>query len=149
MFSLLFHVVAGNGNLTNTQSENCAEEEEWRQLASENVLEEQTTIAEEFPRYLQHLKVILDSAPREGSENSLRLSVECQNLESLELLWEDYRSGRLNAVADKFLVTDDIKTKFHVESVNLATVILEEDYLACKEFLLNNPSKLKKTLFRL
>ena len=40
-------------------------------------------------------------------------------------------------------MTDDIKRRFHVESVNLATTIQEEDYLACKEFLSSKPSKLK------
>ena len=63
------------------------------------------------------------------------------NLEGLERLWEDYRSGRLNAIAEKYLVTDEIKRRFHVESINLATTIQEEDYLACKEFLLSTPGK--------
>lgn len=106
-------------------------------------MEEETTDAAELPQYFQHLKVIRDSTPREGSENSLRIAVECHNLESLERLWEDYRSGRLNTIAEKHLVTEDIKRRFHVESVNLATTIREEDYLACKEFLSNKQGKLK------
>jgi len=72
--------------------------------------------------------------------------VRCSSLEGLERLWEDYRSGRLNEIAEKYLVTDEIKKRFHVESVNLATTIQEEDYLACKEFLSSKPSKLKITL---
>lgn len=99
----------------------------------------------ELPQYFQHLKLIHDPTPIEGSENSLRLAVKCNNLEDLERLWEDYRSGRLNTIAEKYLVTDDIKRRFHVESVDLATTILEEDYLECKEFLSSNPRKLKIT----
>ena len=76
--------------------------------------------------------------------DSLRLAVKCNNLEGLERLWEDYRSGRLNEIAEKYLVTDEIKRRFHVESVNLSAIIQEEDYLACKEFLSSKPSKLKR-----
>ena len=67
----------------------------------------------------------------------------CNNLEGLERLWQDYRSGRLNEIAEKYFVTDEIKRRFNVESVNLATTIQEEDYLACKEFLSSKPSKSK------
>ena len=70
--------------------------------------------------------------------------MKCNNLEGLERLWEDYRSGRLNEIAEKYLVTDEIKRRYHVESVNLSTIIQEEDYLACKEFLSSKPSKLKR-----
>jgi len=72
--------------------------------------------------------------------------VKCNSLEGLESLWQDYRSGRINAIAEKYLVTDDIKRRFHLESVNLATAMREEDYLACKEFLSSKPSKSKITL---
>ncbi|XP_078368369.1 uncharacterized protein LOC144652231 isoform X3 [Oculina patagonica] len=128
-------------NLTNTQGECWAEEEkdERPKLMSGDILEEKTTDVEELPQYIRHLKIIHNSTPREGNENSLRIAVECHNLESLERLWEDYRSGRLDAITEKRLVTDDIKKKFQVESVDLTTTILEEDYLACKEFLLNKP----------
>ena len=71
-------------------------------------------------------------------EGSLRITVECPTLEILEGLWEDYCSGHLNAVAEEYLLTDDIKRRFHVESVKLKTRILEEDYLVCKHFLKGN-----------
>lgn len=71
-------------------------------------------------------------------EGSLRITVECHTLEILEGLWEDYCSGHLNAVAEEYLLTDDIKRRFHVESVKLKTRILEEDYLVCKHFLKGN-----------
>ena len=92
----------------------------------------------EFPAYLQRVKLIQDSGQTEESDNSLRVAVECENPEMLEQLWRDYRSGYLNVVAEKCLLTDDIKRRFHLTSVKFKTTILEEDYLACKDFLLNN-----------
>ena len=92
----------------------------------------------EFPAYLQRVKLIQDSWQTEESDSSLRVAVECENSEVLEQLWGDYRSGYLNVVAEKCLLTDDIKRRFHLTSVKFKTTILKEDYLACKDFLLNN-----------
>ena len=92
----------------------------------------------EFPAYLQRVKLIQDSWQTEKSDNSLRVAVECENSEVLEQLWRDYRSGYLNVVAEKCLLTDDIKRRFHLTSVKFKTTILKEDYMACKDFLLNN-----------
>nr|XP_058946237.1 uncharacterized protein LOC131774239 [Pocillopora verrucosa] len=108
-------------------------------LVSEMLSEEKTSQSSsmELPTYFRHVTVTQDSAPTKERDNSLQFSVGCRDLESLELLWSDYRSGRLDWMAEKFLLTDDIKKRFHVESVTLETSILEEDYLACKEHLLN------------
>ena len=92
----------------------------------------------ELPAYLQNIRLIHDPRPTEERVNSLRVSVECENPEILEQLWRDYRSGYLNVVVEKCLLTDDIKRRFHLTSVKFKTTILEEDYLACKDFLLNN-----------
>ena len=91
----------------------------------------------EFPAYFQRVKLIQDLGQTDESDNSLRVAVECENPEILEQLWRDYRSGYLNLVAEKCLLTDDIKRRFHLRTVKLKTTILEEDYLACKDFLLN------------
>ena len=92
----------------------------------------------EFPAYLQRVKLIKDPGQTEESDKSLRVAVECENPEILEQLWRDYRSGYLNVVAKECLLTDDIKRRFHLKSVKFKTTILEEDYLTCKDFLLNN-----------
>ena len=141
--TFLFNKAEDRDNVKCKHSDNGVHEkgEESQQLLSEK--ETSDVPVDELPQYLQHLKLIHDSTPTEGSENSLRLAVKCNSLEGLERLWEDYRSGRLNEIAEKYLVTDEIKRRFHVDSVNLATTILEEDYLACKEFLSSKPSKLK------
>ena len=125
------------GNVTNTETE---EEESQQQLCKE---ETNDVTINELPQYFEHLKPIHDLTPSEGNEDSLQLAVRLNCLEELECLWEVYRSGRFNEIAEKYLVADEIKRRFHVESVNLATTILEEDYLACKEFLSSKPSKSK------
>ena len=113
-------------------------------LVSEMLPEKKTSLGSftELPNYLRHVTVTQDSEPTKERDNRLRFSVECRDLESLECLWSDYCSGRLNWMAEKCLLTDDIKERFQVESVNLETSILEEDYLACKEHLLKISRKL-------
>ncbi|XP_068739746.1 uncharacterized protein [Montipora capricornis] len=65
---------------------------------------------------------------------SLEIIVECPTLKSLEHLWNDYLSGHLNNVAERYLVTDEMKKKVGLETINLKTTINEEDYLACRKF---------------
>ncbi|XP_020610443.1 uncharacterized protein LOC110049013 [Orbicella faveolata] len=68
-------------------------------------------------------------------QGSLRITVQFQTLNNLELLWSDYQSRILDEKAEKYLVTDDIKNKLNVKAVALKTEILEQDYLACKHSL--------------
>jgi len=97
---------------------------------------------EDVPRCLNYyLQGVLDLKVREAIEGSLLITVECSTLNILERLWEDYCSGHLNAEAEERLLTDDIKKRFDVESVQLETTILEQDYLACKLFLMDVVSK--------
>ena len=64
--------------------------------------------------------------------SSIKTTVKCCSLEILEGLWNDYCSGRLNAVAEKCLITEKVKDELDMETIQLATTMLEEDYLACK-----------------
>ena len=103
---------------------------------------------EDTPRCLYYyLEGARQVKVKQAVEGSLRITVECPTLEILEQLWDDYCSGHLNAVAEECLLTEDIKRRFHVESVSLNTRILEEDYLACKEFLKGNFSQLSFVSF--
>ena len=113
-------------------------------LVSEMLSEERNSQSSftELPTYFRHVTVTQDPVPTRERDNSLRFSIECQDLESLERLWSDYRSGRLDRMAENCLLTDDIKKRFHVESVTLETSILEEDYLTYKEHFLKNSRKL-------
>ena len=51
-------------------------------------------------------------------------------------LWNDYLAGHLDNLAERYLVTNEMKKKFDLETVSLKTTILEEDYLNCKEALM-------------
>ena len=132
-------------NFKNIQSENGAYEEEKGKESQQLLSKEETSdvAVDEIPQYLQHLELIHRPTPTEGHENSLRFTLKCNSLEGLESLWQDYRSGRINTIVEKYLVTDEIKWIFHSDPVNVATTIQEEDYLACKEFLSSKPSKSK------
>ena len=97
---------------------------------------------ENYSLCLHHyLNGVLDVIVRGAIEGSLLITVECSTLDILERLWEDYCCGHLNAVAEERLLTEDIKKRFDVKSVKLETTILENDYLACKLFLLDKLSE--------
>ena len=70
---------------------------------------------------------------------SLEIIVECRTLKSLEHLWNDYLSGHLSKVAERYLVTDEMKKKLGLETINLKTTIDEENYLACRKFFTEMP----------
>ena len=80
---------------------------------------------------------------REAGKGSLRIVVECRTLEILERLWDDYVSGHLNEVAEERLLTDEIKTKYEVELIELETTINMEDYMARKLSLIGIVSPVK------
>lgn len=101
-------------------------------------------------RYLQNVKPLtkedfnefLQFIERAGAvflgatTGSLIVMIECGSLEILEGLWEDYRTGYLNEVAQKFLVTEEILKVFGLAQVKLSTTIKEEEYKTCRELLL-------------
>ena len=62
----------------------------------------------------------------------IKITVKCQTLKILERLWDVYCSGRLNAVAEECFITEKVKEELGMETIKLATTILEQDYLACK-----------------
>ncbi|XP_015778868.1 PREDICTED: uncharacterized protein LOC107356762 isoform X1 [Acropora digitifera] len=74
------------------------------------------------------------------SEGSIVVSLRCPTLESLEHLWSDYRSGDLDKLAERYLVTDDMKEKLKLEKSYLKITIDEENYLNCKRALMELPS---------
>ena len=73
-------------------------------------------------------------------KGSIVISLRCPTLESLEHLWSDYRSGDLDKLAERCLVTDDMKKKLKLETSYLKTTIGEENYLNCKKALMGLPS---------
>ena len=73
---------------------------------------------------------------------SLKITVQCPSLESLESLWNGYCSGCLNDIVERFLVTDELKRKLRIDNVRLKTTIEEENYLVCKKAFMENSGEL-------
>ena len=68
-------------------------------------------------------------------KGSIVVSLRCPTIESLEHLWSDYRSGDLDKLAERYLLTDEMKKKLNLETSYLKTTIDEENYLNCKRAL--------------
>ena len=71
--------------------------------------------------------------------SSIKVIVKCHTLEILENLWRHYCSGYLNVVAVECLITEKVKEELGMETIELKTTILEEDYLTCKLSLMEIP----------
>ena len=96
---------------------------------------------EEVNGFVQHIQNIRRAFIVDVNRSSLVLTVKCNALEILEGLWEDYCTGRLGELAQKFLVTEKILEEFGLVQIKLKTTILEEDYLACQKYLLKISGK--------
>ena len=101
--------------------------------------------------YSSHLSLELNVELRDKKQGSLILTVHCRTLEILERLWEDYRSGHLDTVAEDCFLTDKTtktkeemgeKSEDDADTVGLETTILTEDYLRCKKYLTELSGKL-------
>ena len=66
---------------------------------------------------------------------SLIISVECGSQQILDELWNDYCSGHMNGMAQKYLVTKEILNELGLTEVKLTTTIPEEEYSAYREQL--------------
>ena len=89
-------------------------------------------------RLTEFLKKVYEVAVMMVKSGSLIITVQCLTLKSLESLWNDYCSGYLNDIVERFLVTDEIKRKLGMDNVRLKTTIEEEKYLICKKAFLEN-----------
>ena len=88
--------------------------------------------------FIEHMARIYELALESVKTGSLVITVKCPTLESLERLWKDYQSGCLNSIAERFLVTDELKRKLRLDNIRLETTIEEENYLICKRAFLEN-----------
>ena len=71
---------------------------------------------------------------------SLMITVQCDSLEILERLWEDYSSGHLGEVVQRCFVTKEILTELSLAELKLQTTISEEEYIACKMYFEKDPA---------
>ena len=93
---------------------------------------------EELNGYLQYLRDVRNVLLVNAEQGSLMITLECSSLEILEELWEDYCSGHLNEMAQKFLVTEEILKQFELIAVKLTTTIPVEEYTACRGYFLQS-----------
>ena len=94
---------------------------------------------EALEAFIEHIisayKVVLIAVGR----GSVVIILECIALENLERLWNDYISGRLDEVAEGYLLTGKMK-ELKLEANCLKTTIHKENYLNCKKALMELPS---------
>ena len=90
---------------------------------------------EEFNEFVDYIERVHNALIVDVTTGSLIVMVECSSLEILEGLWEDYSTGYLNEMAQKFLVTEELLRTFGLAKVNLTTTIKEEQYRACHKLL--------------
>ena len=96
-----------------------------------------------FHRYLRDTRQLLIVDNKIGS---LIITVRCSSLRILDELWEDYRTGHLKEVAQRYLVTEDILQQLGLDSVELTLTISEEEYKAYRKNFLKNEGRYQKTL---
>ncbi|XP_078355783.1 uncharacterized protein LOC144640548 [Oculina patagonica] len=97
-----------------------------------------------FVHYLREIRELLIVDTKSGS---LIITVECSSLEMLDKLWDDYCTGYLNEMAQRFLVTEEILKELGLIEVKLTTTILEKDYRACREYFSQYPGLFKSLLY--
>ena len=92
--------------------------------------------------FVKHLEDTYNFTLTSVGMGSLVIKGQCPDLQSLESLWNDYRSGVLNEAAERFLVIDDMKKEINLETLRLRTIIEEESYLTCKKALMEKSGEL-------
>lgn len=91
-----------------------------------------------FELFLQYLGYKLNVFVRNLDVGSLLITVECSSLQILEGLWEDYRSGHLDAIAQEMLVTAEVLEKLGLTDVKLKSFISEEEYEKGKQIFMDH-----------
>ena len=95
---------------------------------------------------IEHIQDAYNLALRSVGVGSLEITFRCPSLESLESLWSDYQTGHLNNIAQRYLVTDDIKKKLNLKTVRLKTTIEDENYQNCRKILMGKSCKFESPL---
>ncbi|KAL9959126.1 hypothetical protein ACROYT_G036214 [Oculina patagonica] len=94
---------------------------------------------EDFNGFVHYLEKVRKVLILDTNSGSLIITVECSSLKILDKLWDDYCTGYLNEMAQKFLVTEELLKELGLIQVKLSTTILEEEYRACREYFLKYP----------
>ena len=97
-----------------------------------------------FVYYLEKVRKTLIVDTQSGS---LIITVECSSVEILDELWYDYCNGFLNKMAQLFLMTEDVLKELGISEVKLTTTILEEEYGACRKYLLQYSGEFRSLVY--
>ena len=101
-------------------------------MESRNYSKVKVTGVRAFVEFLEKAYDVTRVALNKGS---LIISLNCKTLKGLDQLCNDCLFGHLNKVAERYLVTDEIKTKLNLRKINLKTTIEVENYLNCRKVL--------------
>ena len=83
-----------------------------------------------FEAYMKEMRTIITGVDM----GSLLITVQCESLQVLEELWEDYLSGHLGEVVQESFATKEILKTLNLSELKLKTTIEEEDYKKCKAY---------------
>ncbi|XP_067020794.1 uncharacterized protein [Acropora muricata] len=86
--------------------------------------------------FLEFLEALYNASLVALNLGSLVIILDCKTLRGLDKLWYDFLCGHLDKVAERYLVTDGIKKKLNLRTINLKTTIAEENYLKSKKVLM-------------
>ena len=99
---------------------------------------------EELNGFVQYLRDVRNLLIVDTQQGSLIITLECRSLQILEDLWEDYCSGHLNEMAQKYLVTEELLEEFGfttMSTIKLTTTILGDEYTSCRQYFLQSAGK--------
>ena len=85
--------------------------------------------------FLEFLEMTYNVSRVAVNVGSLIISLDCKTLRGLDQLWNDYLSGHLIKVAERHLVTEEMKKKLNLRTIKLKITIEGENYLKCKKVL--------------
>ena len=94
--------------------------------------------------FLEYMEKVRQTIVIDVKKGSLIITVQCSSLHILDELWEDYCTGHLKEVAQRFLVTDDVLKELGVDAVQLTVTINEEEYRAYRKYLLGHEGGYEK-----
>ena len=86
-----------------------------------------------FIKWLKEVKKVLIVGTEVGC---LIITVKCRSLQILQELWDDYSSGVVTAMAQEFLMTEELLNELSLTDAKLTTTIPHKEYKACQEQLL-------------
>ena len=101
---------------------------------------------EDLNGFVYYLREILKLRIVDTKPESLMITVECESVEILDKLWDDYCTGHLNEMAQEFLVTKEILKELALTEVKLTATVLEE-YKACVNDFLQQSGEFKNLLY--